>query len=115
MWFIALPIALLVVFFAALFIDSFFLNGKYLNRSPSTGSQLKKSLAAVLSQADRPIESWDPTPQDWIADKMRIPLKDSYLDAIRLSVVGAIGDPGAFKRLTPEMKSRIQEAIAQLK
>lgn len=115
MWFIIVPILILALFFIALFIDANFFDGNYLNRLNATDSQLKKSLETVLLQSNKPIEDWDPIPQDWINDKMNIPLKDRRLDAIRASVVAAIGDGNTFKRLTPEMISRIQEAIGQLK
>jgi hypothetical protein len=115
MWFVIIPIAILALFFIVLFVDSHFMGGRYLNRSNLTDSQFKKSLEAVLSQADRPIEAWDPIPQDWINDKMNISLKNPRLDAIRLSVVKAIGDGNTFKKLTPEAKSLIQEAIGKLK
>ena len=115
MWFIVVPIVILALFLVALFIDANFFDGRYLNRAKITDAQLKQSLEAVLSQGDRSIETWDQIPQDWINDKMIIPLRDSRLDTIRLSVVRAIGDGNSFKYLTPEAKLRIQEAIDQLK
>ncbi|MGE3260727.1 MAG: hypothetical protein AB7K68_03000 [Bacteriovoracia bacterium] len=114
MWFIILPIAVLAVFFIAMFVDANFLNGKYLVRSRITSDHLKKRLEAMLSQGDRPIENWDRAPQDWVNDKMEIPLKDKRLDDIRISVTSAIGDSGTFKQLTPVAKLRIQEVIEKL-
>ena len=115
MWLVLGPLAIFALFFVALFIDANLFNGRFLNRAKTTDAQLKESLKAVLSQGDLPIEAWNPIPQDWISDKMTIPLQDSRLDAIRLSVVTAIGDGNEFKCLSSEAKLRIQEAIDQLK
>ncbi len=112
---ILFPIALLAFFFIAVFLDSAFFDGKYLNRAKVSNAQFKILLESVLSQGDRLIDSWDPIPQDWIYDKMLIPLQDPLHEKIRLSVVNAIGDENTFTQLSPEAKKRIQEAIDQLK
>ncbi len=109
-----LLIALLVLFFLAMGIDSYFFDGKYLVRANTTSFELKKSLELVLSQEGKNIKEWNVIPQDWISDKMNIPLKDAKLDEIRKSIVCAIGDSNTFETLNSESKKAIQLAIEKL-
>jgi hypothetical protein len=115
MLFVLVPLIFLSLFVILMAIDSFFFNGKYLNRSHCSREELKTALEGVLSQENKPIENWDIIPQNWINDIMNIPIKDSTIDQIRLSVVNEMGDGNSFKKLTPEIKLKIQKVIDRLK
>ncbi|MBX2988023.1 MAG: hypothetical protein KF802_09010 [Bdellovibrionaceae bacterium] len=114
MYVILIIICVLFLFIIGIFIDHRFFQGRFLNRAPTTAAQLQNSLKNVLSQKSLKLEDWNPEAQDWINDKMVIPLKDPMLDEIRGTVAEAVGSSTHFERLSDHAIVQIEAAIKRL-